>query len=304
MSSSPCSAPSPTDAGHPRCAGAPRSLLAAHAGRWTGKLPGIDPRSRRFERGFLVEARTTALHEELMAASRLRDWLTLEALAVDARTGYAELIRAMPSLRTLSLEGVNGLHPEANCQPVPSLRALTTDDWMPSRELKQTFPNLDVLGGSWSLYRYDWRPDQFRELLTRMSDAGIQAAVLKAFPLGYLVEAFEEWTKAGGPAELRLAGTWSQTFETEGWRIRLRRGSDRAQVVKSEGLTKLAVLGIKEVGVYSVGSPFDLAATAEILWSTGLRVVASDDPIELADPPVASNRPSRASLSTSSERRR
>ncbi|MEO8701061.1 MAG: hypothetical protein ABI867_13515 [Kofleriaceae bacterium] len=125
-------------------------LLALHADRFTGPLPGVDARTRVFERGFLVALTTAPVTEPLRACVHRREWTTLERLGL-AATDFdpTELIRRMPLLHHLETTPAC-LDALARSGPWPKLRTILTDgSWLPATGA--AFPSLTVLGGSFAV---------------------------------------------------------------------------------------------------------------------------------------------------------
>lgn len=77
-------------------------LLEIHIDAWT-PLPGLDPGSRRFERGFLTAAYVGLQQTRIAKAVERVEWTTIEELGLGGKTAHVPaLIARMPLLRRLA----------------------------------------------------------------------------------------------------------------------------------------------------------------------------------------------------------
>ncbi|MGC4118480.1 MAG: hypothetical protein QM765_28785 [Myxococcales bacterium] len=192
-------------------------------------MPGVDRGRRRFERGFLVEACLEAGNSELAAALGVREWATMEALTLRAPGDHRALLEKMPCLRSLSLSDDGAVKKLAMGPPLPGLRALGARAFVVPAD-STAFPGLQVLAGLFGAYE----GEQLHTLLARQAESGIPVLVLKGFRESHLVTILAEWLKVG-PPEFRMATAYSDGFDAEGWRIRVRRGNPRAQLAWAGG---------------------------------------------------------------------
>lgn len=130
------------DSTDPQIARKAEALLVHHGDAWAGPLPGVDARSRRFERGFLVAARTAATEALLHRSLARPEWRTVEELSlVGEAIAIEPLLRRVPLLRRLaardaSLRRLGGSY--------PGIRTVFSDGtYVPPRS---QFPDLEVLG--------------------------------------------------------------------------------------------------------------------------------------------------------------
>lgn len=78
-------------------------MLETHIDAWTGPLPGVDPDSRRFERGFLTAAYVGLQATRIAKAVERFEWTTIEELGLGGMTAHVpSLIARMPLLRRLA----------------------------------------------------------------------------------------------------------------------------------------------------------------------------------------------------------
>ncbi|MGN6105727.1 MAG: hypothetical protein ACTHU0_11525 [Kofleriaceae bacterium] len=267
------------------------TLLAAKIDEWTGPLPDLDRASRRFERGFLTAATTTATGAALAASADRREWATVEELtAMDASAEAAPLVRSMPLLRVLVAPDalIDALGAGA---PLPSIRVLgVCGRW---RALP-AFPNLRVL--------FLHAPPDIAAVQRAAADLGLHAVVYQAgsFP------AMEQIARVrrAGPRETRIVAVHSRQgyapdfVDPEGWRVRLSRDSDHADVSWGGGhayhlgllegvIAALAQAGIDDVSVHvhGVRRAEAEAVAARAVERLGGRVAVRLDgaPIDLAE---------------------
>lgn len=237
-------------------------LLAAHADAWTGPLPNIPKASRRFERGFLVEANVNARGAALAGTFDRPEWVTLERLEIDGYgTDLRPLLRRLPLLRVLECVHQPVLEQLATDGPFSSVRAICSSDWLPND--RRAFPGLEVLGGTWMKYRYSEEAFAQHQAATRA--LGVRAVVHVDFDDAHLRGALQH--RADGPAETRFTfGLWSganRGFSAGCWKLRVERDAPRAEAGFSGGnetqrdrtladmLKALAAAGIEEVVLFA-----------------------------------------------------
>ncbi|MEJ7598645.1 MAG: hypothetical protein WKG01_12115 [Kofleriaceae bacterium] len=208
-------------------------LIAQHADSWTNVLPRIERSSRRFARGFLVAARTTADQAELIRSLHRAEWATLEELEVETPDVLPALAERLPLLRTFAFR--YGFPKPAPGAQFPMLTALGCATWLPPD--LAAFPNVRVLGGNWA--RTTPTLERHRALLERLAGLGIQAVVYRFAERFLSSDSFGAAVRArdAGPPEVRFAlGAGSGTFDAKGWAVRLRRDGDRAELARGRDL--------------------------------------------------------------------
>ena len=241
-------------------------LIAQHADSWTNVLPRIDRSSRRFARGFLVAAKSTADQAELERSLHRAEWATLEELEVETPNVLPAIVGRMPLLRAFSFRyDFPRPTPDAS---YPTLLALGCSTWIPP-DLK-AFPNVRVLGGTWA--RSAPSLERHRALLERLAALGIQAIVHRFSERFLSSDAFGTAIRVrdAGPPEIRFAlGAGSGTFDARGWAVRLRRDSDRADLSRGR----------------DPDEPFRILPTVlDLLLENGIRACAFHVPAEEVDP--------------------
>lgn len=235
-------------------------LLEAHVDEWTGPLPGAKRSSRRFERGFLTSVELKTKAATLLASVDAPEWCTVEELHLEAgdwlgHHGEAlhRLLGTAPSLQTLVFYsfGAERLLAEALPGPYPRITALGERSSMPEGKLA-AFPALRLYGTSVHWYP----PEQALSLGARLDLEvvllfGVQRlpAALAAFAAGRVPEA--RFVLGGRSAFVQPAH--------DGWCVRVRRDSPRADLVFGQGrcqkgeltehLTALAAAGKTEITV-------------------------------------------------------
>ncbi|MEO8699630.1 MAG: hypothetical protein ABI867_06280 [Kofleriaceae bacterium] len=262
------------DPGDPRSARRAATLLAAHGDAWTGPLPGIDRGSRRFERGFLVAARSDASTERLARSIDRPEWATVEELITTAEDlDLAPLVRRMPVLRRLGARASSWIRLIEH-GPVRGVRVvICPTGWMPP---EGAFPDLAVIAGGWFLD--DWSADRYRGLERDAAGLGVRAITHTGFPRERL--AFAAGEAAAGPPETRFAfDRVAVGLDAMGWRIRLHRDRPLVELactnsaahakLRAELVASLAAAGRTELAVHlpdrlrgegDTGGPIDLGA--------------------------------------------
>lgn len=232
--------------GDPQIARKAEALLAHHGDAWTGPLPGVEPSTRRFERGFLVAASTAASEALLHRSVDRPEWRTVEELSLTGELLDAEpLLRRMPALQRLAardatLRRLTGTY--------PGLRVVIGDGaFLPSRA---RFPALEVLGIGAS-----------GDVVGAMREAtalGVRALVVfgDALACQQLLRA-----RAEGPPELRLVvGDWHGFALGDACVVRLHRDTPTLADVSQYGSTlqpdqrsvieTLRTVGVQRIATY------------------------------------------------------
>lgn len=196
-------------------------LLEAHADAWTASLPGLDPSSRVFERGFLVAARVHLVPGPIARSLDRVEWSMIEVLSVtgDSRTDVAALIARMPRLRQFT--GPRWAVQQLAAGGAPALRTLVVeDDIVPSL---QRLPSLAVV-----LLRNAWPMPPFP--IRALAERGLKAAGYLTFNPAILPQVIRT-THDAPPIELRFA------FEDveSGWQVRIPPGRELAYLQHHEG---------------------------------------------------------------------
>ena len=261
-------------------------LLAEYGNRWTGPLPGIDPGSVRFERGFLVALCSSAGHGTLSRSLDLLEWATIEDATFTVNCDLAPAVRRMPVLRRLgACEGA--LERLAASGPHRGVRALHCPrTFIPPAG---AFPDLVVLGCGWlqdAGIDDDWDAERFRSIQRAACQLGVRAIVHLGFPCARLAFALQQCSL--GPPETRFAlgPTHNPGFDQPGWRIRARRGDRMIDV--SDAPTRPRDDSPSEAEVFDA---IALAGGHAVLYAAIARASRRDDvtivagePIDLADP--------------------
>jgi hypothetical protein len=209
------------------------ALIAAHADAWTGPIPNVAKHARRFERGFLVALRCTAIGGELRAVYNRPEWVTLEDLYIDgAGCELAPLVRRMPLLRRLATPHPDLLTQLGRTGTYPGITAIAcARPWLP---VPKQFPNLRVLASRW--IESSWTT-AFRDAQTDAATLGIEAVVHLGLPAPYLERAL---VQCSAPPETRFAiGGDFAGFATDGWRVRVFRDSRIAELAWGGGSSAL-----------------------------------------------------------------
>lgn len=206
------------------------ALLEEHADTWSEGLPGVYRESRRFRLGYLAAARIKASAERLTGCLDALEWWTLEELSLeafaftDAFVGpLARVLARAPNLRTLILEGFTGSDFVENVAAegaFPSLRAIGTLDWRPTR-IPPGLPGLKLLAFG--------RGAPHVEILERAAAVGVCVVVCFGGALpGELLRAFDATTLP----ELRFVGDKARSLDGNfaGWATRVRRGEGVAMM--------------------------------------------------------------------------
>jgi len=245
------------------------ALLKRHADAWTGPLPGVVAASVRFERGFLVALRTTATPEQLAASVDRPEWRTVEELVLSHRPATPLPVAArMPLLRLLWTQIDGGLAAYAAAGPHSALEVLAcgvghgTADCALLACTRAQFPNLRVAMRNCPR---EWRDGALFTKYQRHAVAlGLHAMVHLAFPAQHLADAVR--LRADGPPETRFTiDCNADSFDAEGWRVRVFRDSDRAELAWSRGraayldrgpdlVARLSDGGITEIAVHVRGA--------------------------------------------------
>lgn len=243
------------------------TLLAAHIDAWTAWVPGLEPASRRFERGFLAAVRTQARAHELDASFVRREWATVEELRIEWSCDLAKLVAALPLLAALHVGngGPEQLAELARLGPHPRLRALSCayGSWLP--EDRTAFPNLRVVGGVFP-WMHQTSDTSHRELLRRAEELELTALVV-SIPEHDLPRFLD--ARKIGPPELRIVlrqapGRVPLPLHELGWWIRTFRGERRAELAFGGGgehliaalpqlLARLAAGGIRSASIAAPG---------------------------------------------------
>lgn len=210
-------------------------LLDAHVDEWTGPLPGAKRTSRRFERGFLTSVQLKTKAATLLGSVDAPEWCTVEELHLEAadwlgRHGEAlhQLLGKAPSLQSLVFYSFGAERLLAELPgPYPRITALGERSSMPEGKLA-AFPALRLYGTSIHWYP----PEQALALGARLGLVvvllfGVQklSAALAAFAAGHVPEA--RFVLGGRTAFVEPVH--------EGWCVRVRRDSTRADLVFGQG---------------------------------------------------------------------
>ena len=268
-------------------------LLKSHGAAWTGPLPGVVASSVRFERGFLVALRTTATPDALAASAKRPEWRTVEELVLSHRPSTPLPVAAnMPLLRRLWSQIDTGLTAYAKTVR-PSIDVLCCGvghgipdcAWLATK--RDAFPSLRVFMRQCPR---EWRDGALFTTYQRHAiELGLHAVVHLDFPRAHIADAVK--LRASGPPETRFTiGANADSFDAEGWRVRVFRDSDRAEVawgggpsnviqgidgvcqqLVDAGITDIAIhirgksaaavtASVKRAGVRFDGAPIDLTA--------------------------------------------
>jgi hypothetical protein len=209
-------------------------LLAAHIDAWTGPLPNVPKASRRFERGFLVEATVNARGAALVGTFDRPEWVTLERLAIDGyETDLRPLLARMPLLRVFECVHDGVLTQLASGGPYPSIRAVCSSSWLPTD--RRAFPNLEVLGGTWMQFQYTEQAFARHQATARA--LGLDAIAYVHFAVENLAQALRH--RGEGPRETRftfgLRGSGDRGFSAGCWKLEVERDAPRAEASFSGG---------------------------------------------------------------------
>lgn len=208
-------------AGAPGTARRIAKLLEAHADEWVGGLPGVDPESRVFERGFLTSVHVHLARQPIARSLDHREWATVEALSVvgDSTTDVAALVARMPLLRRFAGPpwAIEQLATTAAAQAIETL--IVDDDYLPSAKV---FHGLRVV-----LARKRWSSSATS--IGALAELGLHAA-------GYLeadleiVPATLRATRNRRSMELRFSFSPISTSTIPGWQLRIPAGHELAHL--------------------------------------------------------------------------
>ena len=207
-------------------------LLEANIDAWTGPLPGAKRSSRHFDRGFLTCVRLETKGPKLLQSIAAREWCTVEELHLAPadilqRHGEAleELFSRAPMLRAFIAHSYGSEEVFSSFTgPHPRIRAIGAPDLMPEAPIA-ALPNLALVGTRASSFG--------PELAFPMADrAGLEVVLL--FGVTDFALALERFATAKLP-EARLTAIPDFASRHEGWCVRVRRGSDRVDLVWGGG---------------------------------------------------------------------
>ena len=234
------------------------ALCERHGRDWVGPLPGVDPRTAGFARGFLAAAISTAPGPVLARAIDRPEWVTLERLAITHDShDLAPMFRRMPLLRRLAARA--SVLASVEQSPAASVLCLGGDAWRPSRD---AFPALAVV--AWDSY-FAANTEWFRARQAQAAALDVIAAYID-FPIDQLGSALA--MRGAAPRETRFAFDGLQDGDASGWIARVQRdggpialawqhgarevylGADLAEI-----LDVFATAGAREIAISGTVSP-------------------------------------------------